>query len=92
MKTGTKVLMGVGAAGAAFAICCKWGSCCSCMANGNGDYLLPTAPPPDPPMINPTDNIGTAGPTTPSPTDFTNARTNVPSMLSFSPPREFLIE
>ena len=88
MKTGTKVLMGVGAVGAAFAICCKWGPCCSCMSNGTSDYLLPV----EPPMMSPTDNIGTAGPTTPSPTDFTNARTNIPLISSFRPPQEYILE
>jgi len=35
MKTGTKVMLGAGALGAAFAVCCKWGPCCPCLSAGN---------------------------------------------------------
>jgi len=90
MKTGTKVLIGAGVAGAAFAICCKWGPCCDCfgnnmITNGGGDVYVT-------PQIPPTDNIEASGPVTPSPTDFDAVRANVPSVVSFKPPADYILE
>jgi len=91
MKTGTKVLIGVGAVGAAFAICYKWGPCRSFFAKGEGDYLLPIEPPVGSPAVNPADNIGTSGPMIASPTDFEAAKTNVSLMASFNPPSSYIL-
>ena len=62
MKMGTKVLIGVGTVGAAFAICYKWGPCRSFFVNA-----VPSA---EPPTVTPADSVGTSGPMMPSPTDF----------------------
>ena len=62
MKMGTKVLIGVGTVGAAFAICYKWGPCRSFFVNA-----VPSA---EPPTVTPADSVGTSGPMMPSPTAF----------------------
>ena len=62
MKTGTKVLIGVGAVGAAFAICYKWGPCRSFFANAGSSA--------DSSTVTPADNASASGPRMPSPTDF----------------------
>ena len=87
MKTGTKVAIGGGVAAIAAFICCKWGPCCSCFAQGNDAYVIPAYTPPT--MAEPTT---AAGPMIPSPTDFDAVQTNVPSVVSFKSPPDYILE